>query len=71
MPNYRITRFWRLLFHYIPILLILARWLVFWILETALAQFYEDKDGQRARQDAVEKSRDYVRKTAPGIYRLR
>jgi hypothetical protein len=67
MPNFRITRFWRLLFCYAPFLLLLVRWFVFWILETALTQFYDDKDGQRARREAVVKSRDYIMRSAPGL----
>ena len=59
--------FWRLFFCYAPFLLILARWVVFWILETAITHFYDDKDGQRARREAVVRSRDYVRKSAPGL----
>jgi hypothetical protein len=45
----------------------LARWFVFWVLETALTQFYEDKSGQRARQKSVRISQNYVRKSAPGL----
>lgn len=48
----------------------LARWFVFWVLETALAQFYEDKGGQRARQKSVRISQNYVRKSAPGLLPL-
>ena len=67
MPNFRITRLWRVSFQYTPLLLVIVRWLVFWILETALNQFYNDKNGQRAREKAVCSSQNYVRKSAPGL----
>ncbi|KFY69643.1 hypothetical protein V496_00049 [Pseudogymnoascus sp. VKM F-4515 (FW-2607)] len=68
MPNFCINRLWQALFQYTPLLLMLARWCVFWFLETALAQFYEDKSGQRARQKSVRISQNYVRKSAPERY---
>ncbi|PVH67664.1 FAD/NAD(P)-binding domain-containing protein [Cadophora sp. DSE1049] len=68
MPNFCINRLWRALFQYTPLLLMLARWFVFWVLETALTQFYEDKSGQRARQKSVRISQNYVRKSAPERY---
>ncbi|RDW70957.1 hypothetical protein BP6252_07520 [Coleophoma cylindrospora] len=68
MPNFRINRLWQNLFYYIPFLLVFARWLVFWVLETSLAQFYDDKDGHLARQKAVKRSQDYVKKLAPERY---
>ncbi|KAG9241803.1 hypothetical protein BJ878DRAFT_518774 [Calycina marina] len=68
MPNFCISRLWRTLFQYTPLLLMLTRWFVFWILETALTQFYKDKNGQRARQKSVRISENYVRKSAPERY---
>jgi hypothetical protein len=67
MPKFRITRFWLLVFYYAPFLLVVTCWFVFWILETALTQFYDGKDGQRARKEAALRSQDYVRKSAPGL----
>jgi hypothetical protein len=67
MPNFCINRLWRTLFQYTPLLLMLTRWFVFWILETALTQFYKDKSGQRARQKSMRISENYVRKSAPGL----
>lgn len=66
MANFRVTRPWRAIFHYMPFILLLARWLVFWILETALIQFYDDTLGQQARNKAVTRSRNYVQNAAPG-----
>ncbi|RFU35024.1 hypothetical protein B7463_g1287, partial [Scytalidium lignicola] len=68
MPNFKITRPWQIMFRYVPLALLLIRWLVFWILETALPQFYDHKIGQRFREDAVSRSRNYVRKSAPKRY---
>lgn len=56
-----------MMFQYMPFLLVISRWFVFWILETALSQFYDDKTGQRAREDAFVRSRNYVWKSAPGL----
>ncbi len=69
MPNVKIPRFWRQAFSLLPSLLLLLRWLIFWTLETALFQFHNDEGGRRARECAAKKSRDYVRKTAPGTLR--
>lgn len=68
MANFRVTRPWRAIFHYMPFILLLARWLVFWILETALIQFYDDTLGQQARNKAVTRSRNYVQNAAPERY---
>ncbi|KAH8808672.1 hypothetical protein F5884DRAFT_845119 [Xylogone sp. PMI_703] len=68
MPNLRISWLLRAVFRYVPFVLLLIRWLVFWILETSLAQFYDHKIGQRFRDDAVSRSQNYVRESAPERY---
>ncbi|KAK3897019.1 hypothetical protein C8A05DRAFT_20132 [Staphylotrichum tortipilum] len=68
MPNIKIPQLLRQAFSLLPALLLLFRWFFFWLLETSLFQFYNDKSGQRAREWAVKTSRDHVRKTAPEQY---
>ncbi|KAH8646864.1 hypothetical protein BX600DRAFT_420747 [Xylariales sp. PMI_506] len=68
MPNFRIHHLWKYVFDLLPFLLVFIRWMMFWILETALVQFYNGKSGQQAREDATKKSKDYVNATAPEHY---
>ncbi len=68
MPNLKIPHIMRQAFSLLPAFLLLFRWFFFWLLETSLFQFYNDKSGRRAREWAVKTSRDYVRKTAPEQY---
>jgi hypothetical protein len=56
----------RLLFRYVPIVLTILRWLVFWFLESGLGQFYDTDKGLKARKEALKSSQDYVRNSAPG-----
>lgn len=69
MLNVKIPHIMRQAFSLLPAFLLLFRWFFFWLLETSLFQFYNDKTGHRAREWAVKTSRDHVRKTAPGMFK--
>ena len=51
---------------WVPLLFMLARWVVFWVLDSAIVQFHEDSSGQRMREESLKRSREYVTKNAPG-----
>lgn len=66
MGNYRFGRVLRACFSYIPLTLLLVRWLVFWILDTTLGQFYNDSKGDILREERASRSRKYIAENAPG-----
>ena len=65
--NYQFGKTLRTLFSYVPIILLIMRWLVFWILDSALGQFYNDPDGRKAREERAAYSQKYVEDNAPGM----
>lgn len=64
--NYQFGKTFRAIFSYVPVVLLILRWLVFWILDSALAQFYNDPQGQKAREERLAYSRTYIEDNAPG-----
>ena len=54
------------LFSHFPFVLALLRWFTFWMLDTALGQFYDDPNGKRTRQERLSLSEKYIRSNAPG-----
>lgn len=64
--NYQFGKTLRAIFSHIPLVLLMLRWLVFWILDSALAQFYNDPQGQKAREERLAYSRTYIEDNAPG-----
>lgn len=64
--NYKFGKALRAIFARVPIVLLLLRWLVFWILDSALGQFYNDSQGQKARMERLAYSRTYIEDNAPG-----
>lgn len=66
VSNLEIKPYIQTLLSLVPAILILIRWVAFWILDSALAQFYEDVNGTKTREQLSNKSRDYVTKIAPG-----
>lgn len=65
VPNYQFGKTFRAIFSYLPFLLVLLRWAVFWLLESSLGQFYESQ-GQKARETALMYSRKHIEDNAPG-----
>lgn len=47
----------------------LLRWVVFWLLDSSLRQFYNDSQGQKAREDRLAYSQKYIEDNAPGMNR--
>ncbi|KAJ5865198.1 uncharacterized protein N7529_007114 [Penicillium soppii] len=68
MGNYRFGKVLRACFSYIPLTLLLIRWLVFWILDTTLGQFYNDSKGDKLREERASRSRKYITENAPERY---
>ena len=66
MGNFRFGSKIRSLFSHFPFVLALLRWLTFWLLDTALGQFYDDPNGKRTRQERLSLSEKYIRSNAPG-----
>ena len=66
MGNFRFGSKLQSLFSHFPFVLALLRWLTFWLLETALGQFYDDPNGKRTRQQRLSLSEKYIRSNAPG-----
>jgi hypothetical protein len=56
----------RFLFGWVPFILTIVRWTIFWYLETGLGQFYDDENGLKARKKALKRSQDYMNTSAPG-----
>ncbi|KAJ5751408.1 uncharacterized protein N7511_008373 [Penicillium nucicola] len=68
MGNYRFGKVLRACFSYIPLTLLLIRWLVFWILDTTLGQFYNGSKGDILREERASRSRKYIAENAPERY---
>ncbi|KAJ5593484.1 hypothetical protein N7537_010388 [Penicillium hordei] len=68
MGNYRFGKALRVCFSCIPLTLLLIRWLVFWILDTSLGQFYNNSKGDRLRVKRALCSRKYIEENAPERY---
>jgi hypothetical protein len=68
MGNYRFGKALRACFSCIPLTLLFIRWLVFWILDTTLGQFYNDSKGDKLREESASRSRKYITENAPGEY---
>ncbi|KAK4944410.1 hypothetical protein LTR66_014502, partial [Elasticomyces elasticus] len=68
MGNYRFGKVLRACFSNIPLTLLLIRWLVFWILDTTLGQFYNDSKGDILREERASRSRKYIAENAPERY---
>ncbi|CAG7932370.1 unnamed protein product [Penicillium olsonii] len=68
MGNYRFGKVLRACFSYIPLTLLLIRWLVFWILDITLGQFYNDSKGDILRERKASRSRKYIAENAPERY---
>ncbi|KAJ5151595.1 hypothetical protein N7492_009890 [Penicillium capsulatum] len=66
--NYQFGKTFRAIFARVPIILLMLRWLVFWILDSALAQFYNDPQGQKARNERLAISQKYIEDNAPERY---
>ncbi|KAH8883255.1 FAD/NAD(P)-binding domain-containing protein [Thozetella sp. PMI_491] len=64
-PNFVIPYTWRKIFNLVPLVLVLIRWVVFWVLETSLSQFQPSSYGKRALVRSAKKSLDYIRKSTP------
>lgn len=65
-PNLDIPPLFHHLLSWAPIILVAVRWVIFLMLDSALAQFYEHGDGTRIRLQLAKMSSDYVRSIAPG-----
>lgn len=65
--NYQFGKTYRAVFYYMPLVLMLLRWVVFWILDSSLGQFYNDSQGQKAREDRLAYSQKYIEDNAPGM----
>ena len=66
MGNYRLGNSFRKIVSRFPIVLLLLRWLTFWILDSTLLQFYNNPAGQQKRKIRTEMSQRYIMKNAPG-----
>ena len=66
LSNVRIGQCLQLLLAWVPFVFVLARWVVFWVLDSAIIQFHEDSSGQKMREESLKRSKAYVEKTAPG-----
>lgn len=64
--NYQFGKALRTLFSYVPIILLILRWLTFWILDSALGQFYKDPKGHKAREERLAITQDHIKNNAPG-----
>ncbi|KAJ5898761.1 hypothetical protein N7495_003505 [Penicillium taxi] len=67
--NFQFGKVYHAIFSYFPILLMFLRWLVFWILDSSLAQFYNDSQGQKSRKERLDISQQYINDHAPERYR--
>ncbi|KAH8178654.1 flavin-binding monooxygenase-like domain-containing protein [Sarocladium implicatum] len=68
LSNAKIGRLSQKVMAWVPFLFMLARWIVFWVLDSAIIQFYEDSSGQRMRDESLKRSQEYVMKSAPASY---
>lgn len=68
MGDYQFGHVLRTVFAKLPFALIILRWLTFWILDTALGQFYHDPQGTQVREGQYLKNRKYIKEKAPGNY---
>lgn len=59
---------WRLIFRYVPGVLLIFRILVFLILESTGGKFALTRYAAAARRESTERSRNYIRKFAPGEF---
>ncbi|KAJ5385709.1 hypothetical protein N7509_008250 [Penicillium cosmopolitanum] len=66
--NMEINGKWRFFFRYVPGALFFFRILVFLFLESTAVRFNVTGDGLRARDQSAERSRAYIRETAPEKY---
>lgn len=66
LGNYRFGSKLRGLFFYLPFALMILRWFTFWMLDTALGQFYNDPEGKQTRQQRLSYSQKYITENAPG-----
>ncbi|KAJ5253835.1 FAD/NAD(P)-binding domain-containing protein [Penicillium chrysogenum] len=64
----RFSKKLRSLFCYLPFVLMLLRWLTFWILNIARGQFYNNHESKRIRQQRFSYSRKYITENAPKRY---
>ncbi|KAJ5642299.1 FAD/NAD(P)-binding domain-containing protein [Penicillium lividum] len=68
MGNYKFGNKLRSVLSKLPFVLMILRWLTFWLLDTALGQFYNDPQGKRMRKRRHSYSRKYITKNAPERY---
>ena len=67
VENYQFGKTYRAILSYMPLALIILRWVVFWILDSSLGQFYNDSQGQKARGEKLAYSQKYIEDNAPGM----
>lgn len=51
-----------------PLVLQILRWIVFWVLETGLSQFWNDSRGRAARENRLAFNQRYMERSAPGMF---
>ena len=63
--NYQFGKFLRFSFSSMPLVLLLFRWFVFWVLDTTLGQFYTNTEGNWKRGKQFSASQTYIKDKAP------